>query len=76
VTLKRPKLRGTTEQFASRLLGKGVTRTNALESRSSPASSGGCRWATWKRPSEALGPEATESKSSVSRVSAVSDRSR
>jgi len=32
VTLKRPKLRGTTEQFASRLLGKGVTRTNALES--------------------------------------------
>ena len=32
VTLKRPKLRGTTEQFASRLFGKGVTRTNALES--------------------------------------------
>ena len=32
VTLKRPKLRATTEQFASRLLGKGVTRTNALES--------------------------------------------
>jgi putative transposase len=32
VTLKRPKLRATTEQFASRLLGKGVTKTNALES--------------------------------------------
>jgi putative transposase len=33
VTLQRPKLRGTTQAFASRLLGKGVTRTNALESR-------------------------------------------
>jgi hypothetical protein len=32
VTLARPKLGGTSEAFASRLLGKGVTRTNALES--------------------------------------------
>jgi len=32
VTLRRPKLRGTTVPFASRLLGKGVTKTNALES--------------------------------------------
>lgn len=32
VPLGRPNLRGTTEQFTSRLLGKGVTRTNALES--------------------------------------------
>ena len=32
VTLERPKLRGSPEAFASRLLGKGVTRTNALES--------------------------------------------
>ncbi|MBA2313096.1 MAG: transposase [Actinobacteria bacterium] len=32
VTLERPKSRGTDEVFASRLLGKGVTRTNALES--------------------------------------------
>ncbi len=31
VTLKRPKVRGTLEAFSSRLLGKGVTRTNALE---------------------------------------------
>jgi transposase-like protein len=31
VVLERPKLRGTDEQFASRLLGKGVSRTNALE---------------------------------------------
>jgi len=32
VTLARPKLRGTTEAFASRLFGSHVTRTNALES--------------------------------------------
>jgi putative transposase len=32
VTLERPKLRGTTETFASRLFGAGVTKTNALES--------------------------------------------
>jgi putative transposase len=32
VTLARPKLRGTTERFASQLFGKGVTKTNALES--------------------------------------------
>jgi Transposase, Mutator family len=31
VTLERPKLRGTEVAFASRLLGKHVTRTNALE---------------------------------------------
>ena len=32
VTLERPQLRGTTAAFASRLFGKNVTRTNALES--------------------------------------------
>ena len=32
VTLARPKVRGTTERFASQLFGKGVTKTNALES--------------------------------------------
>jgi putative transposase len=32
VTLSRPKLRGTTEAFASRLFGSHVTKTNALES--------------------------------------------
>jgi putative transposase len=31
VVLERPKLRGTDQPFASRLLGKGVSRTNALE---------------------------------------------
>ena len=32
VRLDRPKVRGTLERFSSRLLGKHVTRTNALES--------------------------------------------
>jgi putative transposase len=32
VSLERPKLRGTTAVFASRLFGKHVTKTNALES--------------------------------------------
>lgn len=32
VTLQRPKVRATTERFASQLFGKGVTKTNALES--------------------------------------------
>src|SRR5712692_11668708 len=32
VTLSRPKLRGSTEAFASRLFGSHVTKTNALES--------------------------------------------
>ncbi len=32
VVLERPKPRGTHQAFASRLLGKGVSRTNALES--------------------------------------------
>ena len=31
VVLERPKLRRTAQPFASRLLGKGVSRTNALE---------------------------------------------
>src|SRR6266702_3400946 len=31
VQLSRPKLRGTTEAFASRLFGSHVTKTNALE---------------------------------------------
>jgi putative transposase len=31
VSVQRPKLRGTTERFASPLFGTGVTKTNALE---------------------------------------------
>jgi len=69
VTIERPKLRGTTEKFASRLFGAGVTRTNALESlviagyvrglsdRDVEATLG-----------DALGAEAALSRSTVSRV--------
>jgi transposase-like protein len=32
VTIARPKLRGTSEAFASRLFGTGITKSNALES--------------------------------------------
>ena len=69
VTLKRPKLRGTTEAFASRLLGRGVTRTNALESL---VIAGFVRGLSVRDVEaalgEALGPEAKISKSTVSRV--------
>jgi len=45
VTLERPKLRGTTERFASQLFGTGVLRTNALEDASHLPTAGtqGCR---------------------------------
>lgn len=69
VTLKRPKLRGTTEVFASRLLGKGVTRTNALESLVIAGFVRGLSVRDVEAAlAEALGPEATVSKSTVSRV--------
>ena len=69
VKLQRPKLRGTDEAFCSRLFGAGVTRTNALES---------LVIAGWVRGlsdrdieatlAEALGLQATPSKSTVSRI--------
>jgi putative transposase len=69
VELQRPKLRGTDQAFCSRLFGAGVTRTNALES---------LVIAGWVRGlsdrdieatlAEVLGPEATLSKSTVSRI--------
>jgi putative transposase len=69
VVLERPKLRGTTEPFASRLLGKGVSRTNALESL---VLSGFVRGLSTRDVeaalAEALGPEAALSKSTVSRI--------
>jgi putative transposase len=69
VTLSRPKLRGTTQRFASRLLGKGVTRTNAIESL---VIAGYVRGLSTRDVEaalvEALGPEATVSKSTVSRI--------
>lgn len=69
VTLERPKLRGTDEVFASRLLGVGVTRTNALESLVIAGFVRGLSVRDVEATlAEALGPEATLSKSTVSRV--------
>jgi len=69
VTLQRPKLRGTDEAFASRLLGVGVCRTNALESL---VIAGFVRGLSVRDVeaclADALGAEAALSKSTVSRV--------
>ena len=43
MTLSRPKLRGTSEAFASRLLRTGVTKTHALKSLVIAGSSAACR---------------------------------
>jgi putative transposase len=69
VEVRRPKLRNTLVPFASQLFGTGVTRTNALES---------LVIAGWVRGlsdrdveaalAESLGPEASVSKSTVSRI--------
>ncbi|MGH9268311.1 MAG: IS256 family transposase [Acidimicrobiales bacterium] len=69
VVLGRPKLRGTTEAFASRLLGIGVTRTNALESLVIAGFVRGLSVRDVEAAlTEALGPDATVSKSTVSKV--------
>lgn len=69
VTLERPKLRGTDEQFASRLFGKGVSRTNALESLVIAGFVRGLSVRDVEATlADALGPEAALSKSTVSRV--------
>jgi putative transposase len=69
VTLQRPKVRGTTERFASQLFGKGVTKTNALESL---VIAGFVRGLSVRDVEatlvEALGEAAAVSKSTVSRV--------
>ena len=69
ITLARPKLRDTETAFASRLLGVGVTRTNALESLVIAGFVRGLSVrdveATLK---EALGPAAAVSRSTVSRI--------
>jgi len=69
VSLKRPKLRNTTETYASQLLGRGVVRSAPLEALVISA---------WVRGlsdrdieallGEALGPEAALSKSTASRI--------
>ncbi len=69
VTIERPKLRGTDEAFASRLLGIGVCRTNALESLVIAGFVRGLSVRDVEATlAEALGPEAALSKSTVSRV--------
>jgi transposase-like protein len=69
ITLERPKLRGTDEAFASRLLGAGVCRTNALESLVIAGFVRGLSVRDVEATlADALGSEATLSKSTVSRI--------
>jgi transposase-like protein len=69
VTIDRPKLRGTDEAFASRLLGVGVCRTNALESLVIAGFVRGLSVRDVEATlADALGAEAALSKSTVSRV--------
>jgi putative transposase len=69
VTIDRPKLRGTDEVFASRLLGVGVCRTNALESLVIAGFVRGLSVRDVEATlADALGAEAALSKSTVSRV--------
>lgn len=69
VEIQRPKLRDTDERFCSRLFGKEVTRTNALEAL---VISGWVRGLSDRdieaALAEVLGPEAALSRSTVSRV--------
>jgi putative transposase len=69
VEIRRPKLRDTDEAFCSRLLGKEVTRTNALEAL---VISGWVRGLSDRdieaALAEVLGPEAALSRSTVSRI--------
>ena len=69
VTLARPKLRGTTEAFASRLFGSHVTKTNALESLVIASFVRGLSVRDVEAAlAEALGDQAAISKSTVSSV--------
>ena len=69
VTVQRPKVRGTDEAFASRLLGIGVTRTNALEALVIAGFVRGLSVRDVEATlADALGPDSTVSKSTVSRI--------
>ena len=69
VKLERPKLRGTTAAFASRLFGKHVTKTNALETVVIAAFVRGLSVRDVEATlAEALGDQAAISKSTVSEV--------
>lgn len=69
ITIARPKLRGTTEKFASRLFGTGVTRTHALETLVIASFVRGLSVRDVEGAlADALGPEAALSKSTVSTI--------
>jgi transposase-like protein len=69
VAMARPKLRGTTEAFASRLLGAGVSKSNALESLCIAGFVRGLSVRDVEAMlAEALGAQAALSKSTVSRI--------
>lgn len=69
ITIERPKLRGTDDRFASRLLGAEVTRTNALESLVIAGYVRGLSTRDVEATlAEALGAEAALSRSTVSRI--------
>ncbi|RIK04173.1 MAG: IS256 family transposase [Acidobacteria bacterium] len=69
VTLARPKLRGVSEAFISRLFGKGVTKTNALESLVIAGYVRGLSTRDIEAAlADALGEEAALSPSTVSRI--------
>jgi len=71
VTLQRPKLRGTTEKFCSALFGSTVIRSNALEALVIGSFVRGLSVRDVEATlTEALGAEATVSKSAVARVCA------
>jgi putative transposase len=69
VALSRPKLRGTTEAFASRLFGAHVTKTNALETLVIASFIRGLSVRDVEAAlAEALGDQAAVSKSTVSAI--------
>jgi len=71
VALARPKLRGTSEKFASRLFGSHVTKTNALESLVIASFVRGLSVRDVEATlAEALGDQAAISKSTVSAICA------
>jgi transposase-like protein len=72
ITVERPKLRATTEAFASQLFGTTVTRSNALESLVIAGFVRGLSVRDVENTlADALGAEAALSKSTVSRVCQV-----
>ncbi|MEV4571606.1 IS256 family transposase [Nonomuraea sp. NPDC049419] len=69
ITIARPKLRETTDKFASRLFGTGVTRTHALETLVIASFVRGMSVRDVEGAlADALGPEAALSKSTVSTI--------